>query len=77
VSDVEGKNADGEEAALAMPIPLDLCTTEDHGYHLQDEAAREQVLTLRSGEAPVKSRNRKSRASELLEPTSAMALRKH
>jgi hypothetical protein len=40
-----------------MPIPLDLCTTEDHGYHLQDEAAREQVLTLRSGEAPVKSRN--------------------
>ena len=70
-------NADGEEAALAMLIPLDLCTTEDHGYHLQDEAARKQVFSLRSGEALVKSRKRKSRGSWLLEPTSAMALRKH
>ncbi len=60
-----------------MSIPLDLCTTEDHGYHLQHEAAREQVLTLRSGKAPVKSRNRKSCAFFLLEFTSAMALRKH
>jgi hypothetical protein len=60
-----------------MPIPLNLCTTEDHGYHLQDEAARKQVFTLRPGEAPVKSGKRKSHASWLLEPTSAMALRKH
>ena len=60
-----------------MLIPLDLCTTEDHGYHLQNEAAHKQVFTLRSGEAPVKSGKRKSHTSWLLEPTSAIVLRKH
>ncbi len=39
-----------------MSIPLDLCTTEDHG-HLQDEAVREQIFTLRSSGASVKSGN--------------------
>jgi hypothetical protein len=39
-----------------MPIPLDLCTTEDHG-HLQDEAVRERIFTLRSSGALVKSGN--------------------
>jgi hypothetical protein len=32
---IAGKNAIGEKATLAMPTPLDLCSTEDHGYHLQ------------------------------------------
>ncbi len=26
----------GEEAALTMSIPMDLCSTEDHGYHLRE-----------------------------------------
>jgi len=38
---IAGKNSIREEAAPAMPIPLDLCSTEDHGHHLQNEAARE------------------------------------
>jgi hypothetical protein len=27
----------GEEAAFTMPIPLNQCSTEDHGYHLQGQ----------------------------------------
>lgn len=35
-----GKNSIEEKAAPTMPIPLDLSSTEDHGYHLQPEADR-------------------------------------
>ena len=35
---IVGKSSIGEEAALAMPFPLDLCSTEDHGHHLRNEA---------------------------------------
>ena len=57
ISSVAGKKFEGEEAAPAMSIAVDLCSTKNHGHHLQDEAARKQVFTLRSGEASVKSRN--------------------
>ena len=33
---IAGKSWIGEEAALAMSIPMDLCSTEDHGYHLSE-----------------------------------------
>ena len=33
---IVGKSWIMEEAALAMPIPLDLCSTEDHGDHLPE-----------------------------------------
>lgn len=38
---IAGKSSIRKEAALAIPIPLDLCSTEDHGHHLQNEVARE------------------------------------
>jgi hypothetical protein len=31
-----GKSWVREEAAFAMSIPMDLCSTEDHGYHLPE-----------------------------------------
>jgi len=40
-----------------MSVPLDVSSTEDHGYHLQHEAVRERVFTLRPSDAPVKSGN--------------------
>ncbi len=43
-----------------MSIPLDLCSTEDHGHHLQNEAASESPFTLRPSDAPVKSENGKA-----------------
>ena len=55
-----GKSSIGKEAAPAMPVPLDLCSTEDHGYHLQNEAASELVFSLRPSDAPVKSENGKA-----------------
>ena len=55
-----GKSSIGEEAAPAMSIPLDLCSTEDHGHHLQNEAAPESTFTLRPRDAPVKSANVKA-----------------
>jgi hypothetical protein len=30
------KKAGLGEAVLTMPIPMDLCSTEDHGHHLQE-----------------------------------------
>lgn len=57
---IAGKSSIGKEAAPAMPIPLDLCSTEDHGCHLQNEAVREGVFTLRPRDAPVKSENGKA-----------------
>jgi hypothetical protein len=33
---IVGKSWIGDEAALTRPIPMDLCFTEDHGYHLQE-----------------------------------------
>ena len=54
---IAGKSWIKEEAALAIPIPLDLCSTEDHGHHLQNEVARERVFTLRPSNASVKSEN--------------------
>jgi hypothetical protein len=39
-----------------MPTPVDLCSTENHGHHLQDKAVREPDFTLRSSEALVKSK---------------------
>ena len=33
---IAGKSWIGEEAALAMSIPMDLCSTEDHGHHLPE-----------------------------------------
>ena len=33
---IAGKSWIGEEGALAMPISMDLCSTEDHGYHLAE-----------------------------------------
>ena len=33
---IAGKSWIGEETALAMSIPMDLCSTEDHGYHLPE-----------------------------------------
>ena len=41
---IVGKSSIGEEAALAMPFPLDLRSTEDHGHHLQNEAVVNQRL---------------------------------
>ena len=38
-----------------MPISLDLCSTEDHGHHLQNEAVHEDACTLRPRDAQVKS----------------------
>ena len=29
-----------------MPIPLDLCSTEDHGHHLQNEVDRQYVFNV-------------------------------
>lgn len=57
---IAGKSSIGEEAAPAISIPLDLCSTEDHGHHLQNEAVRERVFTLRPSDAPVKSENGKA-----------------
>lgn len=57
---IAGKRSIGEETAPSMPIPLDLCSTEDHGHYLQNEAARERVFTLRPSEAPVKRENGKA-----------------
>jgi hypothetical protein len=57
---MNGKSSIGEEAAPSMPIPLDLCSTEDHGHHLQNEAARERGFTLRPSDTPVKSENGKA-----------------
>ena len=66
---IAGKSSIGEETVPAMPIPLDLYSTEDHGHHLQNEAVRERVFTLRPSDAPVKSENGKAvagwRESEL------------
>jgi hypothetical protein len=42
-----------------MPNPMDLCSTEDHGHHLEHEAVRKRVITLRSDKAMVKRENRK------------------
>ena len=33
---IAGKSWIGEEAALAMPISMDLGSTEDHGHHLAE-----------------------------------------
>jgi len=52
---LQEKNAEGGEATPAMLAPMDLCSTESHGHHLQDEAARERTFSLRSTEALVKS----------------------
>jgi len=46
-----------------MPIRLGLCFTEDHGHHLQNEAAPESTFTLRPRDAPVKSENSKAAGS--------------
>ena len=52
-----GKSSVWKEATLATSIPLDTCTTEDHGHHLQIEAAYKQVSTLRLGQLPVKGKD--------------------
>jgi hypothetical protein len=57
---IAGESSIGEEAAPSMPIPLDLCSTEDHGHYLQNEAAPERVFTLRPSDASVKSENGKA-----------------
>ena len=66
---IAGKSSIGEETVLAMPIPLDLYSTENHGHHLQNEAVRERVFTLRPSDALVKSESGKAvagwRESEL------------
>lgn len=46
-----------------MPIPVDLCSTEDHGDHLQREAARKRHVTLRPITKLVKSQNGKAVAA--------------
>jgi hypothetical protein len=51
---IAGKSLFEEEAALAMSISLDLRSTEDHDYHLQDEADRARLI-LCPGDARVKS----------------------
>ena len=33
---IAGKSWIGEEAVLTTSIPMDLCSTEDHGYHLSE-----------------------------------------
>lgn len=40
-----------------MPIPMDLSSTDDHGHHLRNEAARtaRRTYTLRPHETPVKT----------------------
>lgn len=54
---IAGKSSKRKETVLAIPFPLDLCSTEDHGNHLQNEVARERVFTLRPGHTPVKREN--------------------
>lgn len=51
---IAGKNSFGEEATPARHAPLDLCSTEDHGNHLQNEAGREPIFILCPDDAPVK-----------------------
>ncbi len=46
-----------------MRIPLDLCSTEDHDYHLQNEADVNQMLFY----APAMYRSRASRVRRLSE----------
>jgi hypothetical protein len=60
LASVVGKSSIGEEAAPAMSIPLDLSSTEDHGHHLQNEAAPESPFTLRPSDALVKSERSKA-----------------
>jgi hypothetical protein len=59
---IAGKSSIGEEAAPAMSIPLDYCSTEDHGHHLQNEVACEPALSLRRGNNQVKRRIMKTMA---------------
>jgi hypothetical protein len=54
-----GERSIGKKAALATPIPVDLCSTEDHGYHLESKAVYERVFTLRPGDTRVKSEHRR------------------
>ena len=57
---VIGKREIGVEGIPSRPTPLDLCSTEDHSHHLQNEAACERVFTLRPSAALVKSENGKT-----------------
>ncbi len=45
-----------------MPIPMDLSSTDDHGHHLRNEAARtaRRTYTLRPHETPVKNQRPRS-----------------
>ena len=52
-----GKRSVWKEATLAMSVPSDACSTEDHGHHLQIEAAYKQVSTLRLGQLLVKGKD--------------------
>jgi hypothetical protein len=40
-----------------MSIPVELWSTEDHDYYLQNEAVRESILSLRRGNNVVKRSN--------------------
>jgi len=57
--DFAGKGSIGKETTPAMPAPLDLFSTEDHGHHLTHEVVRKRVLTLRPDNAMVKRENGK------------------
>ena len=49
-----GKSLSGKKVTPAMSIRLELCFTEEHDSHLQDEADRDGVFILFLHEVPVK-----------------------
>jgi hypothetical protein len=46
-----------------MSVPSDVGSTEIHGYHLQNEAADERLITLRFHHLSVKGRNSRTVAA--------------
>ena len=53
---IRGEGPSGEERTPGRSEPLDLCSTEDHDHHLQNEAAAKVIISVRFGHEQVKRR---------------------
>ncbi len=54
---VWGGGPSGETVTPSRSRPLELCSTEDHNHHLQDEASRSYGASLRPDNKQVKGAN--------------------
>ena len=50
IGSIREEGPSGEERTPGRSTPLELCSTEDHDHHLQNEAAAKVIISLRFGQ---------------------------